>query len=282
MTCNQNLDKYSELIKSSNVSIQEKMNIIFTLKELGTNDAVYTLHNCITNNSVLLDHEIAYILGQLKNDISIPFLINLAKNIKYDPIVRHEAIEALGNFEDINIIKHLELFLTNNNDLIRESAILAIYKLNQLSYNNGISKISIFGSRDPTYPANESNLNNLKHMFIYGTLIEKYQAMFKLRDINTQESIDILNMGFSDNSALLRHEVAYVLGQAKNSHAINALKLVLENESEEDVVRHEAAEALGAIGTSDCYDILMKFKNTNIQIIKESIEVGLSMLSNIN
>lgn len=282
MICNQNLNEYVESIKSSDVSIQKKTDIIFTLKELGSDEAIYALHNCITNTSVLLDHEIAYILGQLKNNISIPFLINLAKNTEYDPIVRHEAIEALGNFEDINIIKHLELFLTDKNDLIRESAILAIYKLNQLSYNNGVSKISIFGSRDPTYPADELNLNNLKHMFIHGTLVEKYQAMFKLRDINTKESIDILNMGFNDSSALLRHEVAYVLGQAKNSHAINALKLVLENENEEDVVRHEAAEALGAIGTPDCYNILIKFKDTNIQIVKESIEVGLDILSNIN
>ena len=48
-------------------------------------------------------------------------------------------------------------------------------------------------------------------------------------------------------SLLLRHEIAYMLGQAGNRRAMNLLRDLLYDEREDEVVRHEAAEALWAI-----------------------------------
>ena len=48
-----------------------------------------------------------------------------------------------------------------------------------------------------------------------------------------------LRTAFADDSALFKHEVAYVLGQMKNRRAIPPLEQVLSNEREEDMVRHE-------------------------------------------
>ncbi len=53
-------------------------------------------------------------------------------------------------------------------------------------------------------------------------------------------------LGLADDSALLRHEICYVLGQLRQAKAIPVLVSLLE--ADRDVmVRHEAAEALGAI-----------------------------------
>lgn len=52
-------------------------------------------------------------------------------------------------------------------------------------------------------------------------------------------------------SMLLRHEIAYKLGQGGYSGALPALRALLGDESEDEIVRHEAAEAIAAIGAED-------------------------------
>ena len=51
------------------------------------------------------------------------------------------------------------------------------------------------------------------------------------------------------SSALFRHEVAYVLGQLAHAAAVPALVRTLRRTEESAMVRHECAEALGAIGS---------------------------------
>lgn len=53
-------------------------------------------------------------------------------------------------------------------------------------------------------------------------------------------------LGLADDSALLRHEICYVLGQLRKAKAIPVLVSLLEGDRDV-MVRHEAAEALGAI-----------------------------------
>lgn len=49
-------------------------------------------------------------------------------------------------------------------------------------------------------------------------------------------------------SMLMRHEIAYKLGQAGDAGALPILKALLQDEAEDEIVRHEAAEAIAAIG----------------------------------
>ena len=53
-------------------------------------------------------------------------------------------------------------------------------------------------------------------------------------------------------TVLLRHEVAYALGQMQAHAALTFLTGRLTDEAEDPIVRHEAAEALGAIGADEC------------------------------
>ena len=62
--------------------------------------------------------------------------------------------------------------------------------------------------------------------------------------------------GFSSSSALMRHEIAYVLGQMQEEVTVGALSRQLENTKENNMVRHECAEALGSIGNAECTEIL--------------------------
>ncbi len=44
---------------------------------------------------------------------------------------------------------------------------------------------------------------------------ERYRALFTLRNLGGRESIDEISRCFSDQSALLKHECAYCLGQVR-------------------------------------------------------------------
>lgn len=83
---------------------------------------------------------------------------------------------------------------------------------------------------------------------------------------------------FDDESKLFRHEIAYVMGQMENPHTIPSLHAVLENASEHRMVRHEAAEALGAIGNEECQKILQKYMNDDSKVVAESCQVALDAM----
>jgi deoxyhypusine monooxygenase len=76
------------------------------------------------------------------------------------------------------------------------------------------------------------------------------------------------------DSALLKHEIAYCIGQLEDKHAIPFLSSVLEDKSENSMVRHEAGEALGAIGEEDALELLKKHRDdlTNPVEVKNNLK----------
>lgn len=56
------------------------------------------------------------------------------------------------------------------------------------------------------------------------------------------EAIEWISKAFADESALLKHELAYCLGQMQDKRAIPALTAVLKDKQQEPMVRHEAGK----------------------------------------
>lgn len=73
-------------------------------------------------------------------------------------------------------------------------------------------------------------------------LKERFRALFTLRNIGGPIAIDCISKCFGDPSALLKHELAYCLGQMQDKRAIDVLINVLEDVKHEPMVRHEAGE----------------------------------------
>lgn len=84
--------------------------------------------------------------------------------------------------------------------------------------------------------------------------------------------------GFVASSALLRHEIAYVLGQMQNNVALPSLIERLEDAEEHVMVRHEAAEAMGAIGDVSIVPVLKKHAHDPLPEVSESCDVALDLL----
>lgn len=150
---------------------------------------------------------------------------------------------------------------------------------------------SNFVSIDPAPPlpqtAEKSSIAELEKTLLDTQLplFLRYRAMFSLRDLcsppdlpTALPAIQALAKGFNDPSALFRHEIAFVFGQLSHPASIPSLYETLSKRGEEGMVRHEAAEALGSLGSENgVEDMLKQFLEDDEQLVRESIVVALDM-----
>ncbi|MAH90178.1 MAG: hypothetical protein CMA11_00245 [Euryarchaeota archaeon] len=150
-----------------------------------------------------------------------------------------------------------------------------------MSIADRIPGVSEYGSVDPAPPSKESNVSSLRNTLLDEDIkmFLRMRAVFSLRNDRTSNAVMALCDGFDSHSALLRHELAYVLGQMQDPLAVPKLIEVLSDEQEHVMVRHEAAEALGAIGDRSAKPVLLKFLSDKIPEISESCEVALDLLA---
>ncbi|MBV96158.1 Deoxyhypusine hydroxylase, partial [Eschrichtius robustus] len=83
--------------------------------------------------------------------------------------------------------------------------------------------------------------------------------------------------GLRCGSALFRHEIGYVLGQLQHEAAVPQLVAALARPTENPMVRHECAEALGAIARPACLAALRAHAADPERVVRESCEVALDM-----
>ena len=139
---------------------------------------------------------------------------------------------------------------------------------------------SEYGSVDPAPPSDNDQLNTLRRTLLNENekMFQRMRSVFKLRNIRSPESCLILCEAFSSKSALLRHELAYVLGQMQMDEALPTLIQILSDADEHVMVRHEAAEALGAIGNLDAIPVLETYLKDEHEEVSESCEVALDLI----
>ncbi|CAF1387533.1 unnamed protein product [Adineta steineri] len=140
---------------------------------------------------------------------------------------------------------------------------------------------------------NEATIEKLSTMLVDTSLPLKlrFRILFTLKSLGSQneqqlektsEIVDAISAAFNDTSALLKHECAYCLGQMGDKYAINKLIQVLNDSNEDSMVRHEAGEALGALGcfdNSDVVDALTKQSQNPRAEISETCQIALDRLA---
>ncbi|KAF9284369.1 deoxyhypusine hydroxylase [Mortierella antarctica] len=268
---------------SGKVPLHERFRALFTLKALADNEAVDIVGRAFADESALLKHELAYVLGQMKNPHAHAVLKQVLATKEEDPMVRHEAAEALGAIGHLDSIVILEEYLKDDSEVVVQTCELAIEKI---KYDHRKEKEALpesaYSSIDPAPPTtDEEATEQLRAIYLNQKLplFERYRAMFALRNQCTTESVLALADGFDDPSALFRHEIAYVFGQMQHPAAVPSLVKVLGKLDEANMVRHEAAEALGSIATPEVYPVLEHFKNDHERVVRESCVVALDMFA---
>jgi deoxyhypusine monooxygenase len=253
-----------------------------------------------TTDSVLLQHEFLYNVGQLGCLSAIPSLQAIAPNVdQYDIVSRHEAIEALGAIGDKSTVEFLKKLM---NDFkaeapIAESALLAITRIEKRQEEGFTErKHPEFASVDPS-PASALWQNWQKQGGQEGSkkdviaalgdilndesrsLWDRYEAMFALRNFGSEDAVAQLSRALRQDrsSCLFRHEIAFVLGQLEDPRSSHALVDALKDTAEHPMVRHEAAEALGAVAAKADWDILQTYASDPQPLVRDSCVVALDM-----
>jgi deoxyhypusine monooxygenase len=117
-------------------------------------------------------------------------------------------------------------------------------------------------------------------------LARRFRALFSLKHLACPPSpsplpaIRAIAAAFVSPSALLKHELAYCLGQTKNLAAVPFLQQVLEDKDEDSMCRHEAAEALGAIGDEGVLSLLkdMRDDEEEVVVVRETCEIAVDRI----
>ena len=115
----------------------------------------------------------------------------------------------------------------------------------------------------------------------------RFRALFSLKHLARQSTgaeslaaIEAIAAAFTSPSALLKHELAYCLGQTGNNAAIPPLTAVLQNLQEDPMCRHEAAEALGALGDAQSLQVLRDFRDREGEevVVKETCDIAIDRI----
>lgn len=261
--------------------LKERFRALFTLKNIGGAMAIDQIHACFKDPSALLKHELAYCLGQMRDPTAISILTSVLEDLSQEPMVRHEAGEALGAIGESSVIPLLEKYCKDPIPEVAETCELALNRLRWLESNSNAKDLqkNPYLTIDPAPPAEITDVKVLRGILLdeSKSLFDRYRAMFSLRNLNTRESILALAEGLKTGSALFKHEVAFVLGQLQDEASIPGLQASLEDTKENEMVRHECAEALGSIATPECYEILNRYLNDSKRVVHESCVIALDM-----
>ncbi|OEU14028.1 ARM repeat-containing protein [Fragilariopsis cylindrus CCMP1102] len=248
----------------------------------------------VKEHGSLLRHEFAYVLGQMKTERACTTLENLLLKEDDCVMVRHEAAEALGTLDELSDTCLLALnrlnHVTSENDnslVVGCACMLAPYNsIDPVEVDPAhislsttqLGDILINSIQEDDTSVNDDYDNSSKNNSIgyqrRGDLIERYRAMFCGGESWWRGIVD------DTSSPLLRHEVAFVLGQLQHPCSISALEESLSRLDEHAMVRHESAEALGAIeGSSEDWEriesILTKYQKDFDPAVAESCIVAL-------
>ncbi|KAJ1059786.1 hypothetical protein K5549_004224 [Capra hircus] len=261
MVTEQEVEAVGQTLVDPRQPLQARFRALFTLRGLGGPVAISWISRAFDDDSALLKHELAYCLGQMQDRRAIPVLLDVLRDTRQEPMVRHEAGEALGAIGDPEVLEILKQYSTDPVVEVAETCQLAVRRLEWLQQQSGESVVQgPYLSVDPAPPAEERDLGQL------------YRAMFALRDTGGKEAALALAEGLRCGSALFRHEIGYVLGQMQHEAAVPQLAAALN-----PMVRHECAEALGAIARPACLAALRAHVADPERVVRESCEVALDM-----
>jgi len=279
-----NISAIGDILNDANRPLAERYRALSKLRDIGGHQAVDCIATCFNDESVLLKHELAFSLGQIQDEYAIPTLIRILKDVAEEPIVRHEAGEALGAIGTADV---LDLLMEYSSDPVPEVAETCQLAAARISWLHGEGKEtgklppSPYPTVDPAPPSVGQSVDALKATLVDddADLFQRYRAMFALRNLSSPEAALALAEGLRcPRSAVFRHEIAYVLGQMEQSAVVPQLTASLNDPSEPSIVRHECADAIRSIAADGCEASLRRHVCDSTRIVSDSCVLALDSL----
>ena len=281
--------------------------VAFALGQMRAKEATQTLIAVLKNQNEhgMTRHECAEALGAIADETSLEVLRDMREDAKHRE-VRETASLALRSVEHVVGNSSISSGSSRNVETTTTGALVGSKKestavvVDEEEDGGGYATYSV----DPVPAMDESvETETLADIILddAADIWDRYAAMFALRNRaqktfgltkKTKENEQLVQLCSSTlgktlrsetvQSALLKHEICYVLGQLRddddNEIARKALFECLEDPNEHAMVRHEAAEAIGSRGGEGAEAILRKYLACEDRVVSESCEVALDML----
>ena len=141
------IHQWKEMLNDTSLSLFSRYRALFSLRNHGGPDAALALATGLKDSSPLFKHEIAYVLGQMKEPGVVPSLTCSLRDLREEGMVRHECAEALGSIATRDCLKVLREFREDGVRVVRESCEVALDMLDyekstEFQYANTLSGIS--------------------------------------------------------------------------------------------------------------------------------------------
>lgn len=172
--------------------------------------------------------------------------------------------------------------------LYRDLALRGAHILLLLHFDNNMAPAATIATVETG--AHDSTILSLRKALTSESvpLARRFRALFSLKHLaglsppteQTLPAIQAIAAAFTSPSALLKHELAYCLGQTKNLDAVPYLRDVLSDGNEDAMCRHEAAEALGALGDSGSLALLQSMRDdaTEPAVVRQTCEIAVDRI----
>jgi deoxyhypusine monooxygenase len=146
--------------------------------------------------------------------------------------------------------------------------------------------MSIFNTPAPSDPTVLALRNTLTTET--SPLAARFRALFSLKHLACQSpptdqtlpALEAIAAALVSPSALLKHELAYCLGQSGKPEAVAYLEACVEDRAEDPMCRHEAAEALGALGFDGSLALLKARRDDKeeLEVVRETAELAVERI----
>ena len=155
------IEDVGAVLNDASKTLAERFRALFTLRGMGTSEAIQQITGCFSDPSALLKHECAYCLGQMQDRRAIPVLKSVLGDVTQEPMVRHEAGEALGAIGDSSVCAILEKYSGDSSPEVAETCQIALDRIAWLEESESGSTFkdtNPYMSVDPAPPATDGNL----------------------------------------------------------------------------------------------------------------------------
>ena len=202
-------------LKDDSISLEDKYEAMYALRTIPTEEACFALRECYPylGTSELLKHELMYILGQNRYPSSLDFLIKSLHDETEDPVVRHEAGEALSNFSDYKdmILPELKKHLNSNVSVLKSTVEIAIRKMesfnpNANNYNQYVSQVLKSASKFKSYERIISKIIKKKKTI----LPDKSSNIKKTLILDLDETLIRSEFSINNNSQSAQNKVEFI------------------------------------------------------------------------
>lgn len=132
------------ILLNQELSIFKRYKALFGLRNINSKESALAICDAFGTGSSLFDHELAYVLGQLAHDVTVPALSKVLENKTLHDMVRHEAAEALGAIADDTSLPLLKAFANDDAPAVKDSCNVALdlhayYNSDSFQYADGLT-----------------------------------------------------------------------------------------------------------------------------------------------